>query len=211
MTRVFFAIMFSVLAVVAQAENETYDQLFQEGTLDSLALDGVLIYRQEVSALAEPDRAQHETGMVKMSAMEDGQVDLRLTKEGQFKSYGRYPKSVGNPLLMVVAETVTRDMANIAGGSPFYIRNRVKNAMITEAEVTTGTAQWNGSEVATKTLVLKPFLNDDNRARMAGWQDLMIKVTTSDDVPGWYVAIEASAEADGNLIYRRALSLEDMK
>lgn len=207
--RYIFVLVLCCLATGSVAQTGTYDQLFREGTLDILADDQVLLYHQDVEVQADPERGGLETGIVTMSVVDDDIVDLRLTKDGRYKTYGRYPKSVGNPLMMVVAETVSRDMAALAGGSPFYIRNRVKNAMVSMAEVTTGTAEWGGAEVATQTVVLRPFLQDPNRDRMRGWQDLQFRVTTSDDVPGWYYSIEAIAEHEGQTVYRRSLTLEE--
>ena len=89
-------------------------------------------------------------------------------------------------------------MAQSAGGSPYYIRNRVKDALVQPAQIETGTAEVDGTTVDTRTVTLRPFESDPNRDRMAGWADLELRVTMSEAVPGWYLALEAEApDAEG--------------
>lgn len=208
MIRILVLFVFMCSASLATAQTGTYEQVFREGTLDVMPEDGI-IYRQEVVAIADPERAPLENGQVRLAEIGDDIVELKLTRDEQFKTYGRYPRSVGNPLAMVIGETVTRDMARLAGGSPFYIRNRIKASMIELAEISTGTLDWNGATIPTQTVVLRPFLNDPNRERMLGWEDLEIAVTTSEELPGWYYQIEARAISGGQTIYRRTLTLEE--
>jgi hypothetical protein len=151
----------------ANAEVERgYDLLFRQGTLDDLARDAVLHYTRNVTNRASPDAALRDSG---------------------------FPASVGNPMIMYFYESVVRDMAETAGGSPFYIRNRVKDALVRPAEILEGEAEFQGRRVATRTIVLRPFADDPNRARMRGFGDLELRVTMSEAVPGWYLSLVAEA------------------
>ena len=47
--------------------------------------------------------------------------------------------------------------------------------------------------MATRTVTLRPFLDDPNRDRMMGFGDLELRVTMSDAVPGWYLSLVAEA------------------
>ena len=44
-------------------------------------------------------------------------------------------------MIMYFVETVTRDMGESAGGSVFYIRNRIKEALVTPTEAVAGEAE----------------------------------------------------------------------
>jgi len=94
---------------------------------------------------------------------------------------------------MVFYESVIRDMSETAGGSPFCIRIRVKEALVRPAEIETGEAAFGGETVATRTVTLRPFLEDPNRDRMMGFGDLELRVTMSEEVPGWYLSLVAEA------------------
>lgn len=137
---------------------------------------------------------------------------LEFRQDGKHRALGSFPASVGNPMIMVFYESVIRDMAETAGGSPFYIRNRVKEALVKPAQIETGEAVVDGETVAVQTVTLRPFQGDPNHARMRGFGDLELRVTMSDEVPGWYLSLVAEAPGaegaeDG---YRSALRFEQV-
>ncbi|MBE0452365.1 MAG: hypothetical protein IBX58_01645 [Roseovarius sp.] len=172
-----------------------YDLLFREGTLDTIDRRGALLYRRTVENARDPQSADNATGEIALGfATEDGVelAELDFRQGERHRIMGRFPASVGNPMIMVFYEQVVRDMAATAGGSPFYIRNRVKEAMTQSVEVVPGTAEVAGRAVATQTVVLHPFEGDPNHARMQGFGDLELTVTMSDEVPGWYHALVAT-------------------
>ena len=108
---------------------------------------------------------------------------------------GTFPDSVGNPLIMYFLETVLRDMANQAGGSPFYIRNRIKDALLRDADIRPVELTLGGATVAAQEVTLIPFANDAARDRMSGFADLALVAVVSDAVPGWYYSLPATAPA----------------
>lgn len=176
-----------------------YDLLFREGTLDTLDRGGALTYRRTVANARDTESAVHATGDIILGfTTEDGveMAELDFRQDERHRLMGRFPASVGNPMIMVFYEQVVRDMAATAGGSPFYIRNRIKEAMTRPTEVVPGTAEVAGREVATQTVALRPFEGDPNQARMMGFGDLELTVVMSDEVPGWYHAFVA-ATPDG--------------
>ena len=109
-------------------------------------------------------------------------------------------------MIMYFYETVVRDMAEAAGGSPFYIRNRVKDALIQTSDVVVGEAMLDGKTVTTETIRLYPFKDDPNAAQMQGFGDLELRVTMSEAVPGWYMSLVA--EAAGGEVYRSELTFD---
>ncbi|MET4127244.1 hypothetical protein [Roseovarius sp. MBR-6] len=172
-----------------------YDLLFREGTLDDLDRGGALTYRRTVENARDTASAENATGEIALGfTVEDGveMAELDFRQDERHRLMGRFPASVGNPMIMVFYEQVVRDMAATAGGSPFYIRNRIKEAMSRSIEPQDGTAVVAGHEVETRTVVLRPFADDPNRARMGAFADLELSVTMSEAVPGWYHSLRAS-------------------
>lgn len=194
-------------STVAEAAGP-YDVLFRTGTLDGLAQGIEISYDQSGSAV--------ESGAVQ-------ETDLRVTVENESDTYldlvngekmrriGVFPTDVGNPLLMYALEAVIRDMAKLTGGSPFYIRNRFKDAMSGDAVPEPVTLMFEGSEIAATRLTLFPFDNDPNAGQVPGLEELELVVDTSDGVPGWYHSISVRMPAAGGYDYRIAISEGDAR
>lgn len=195
-----FGLGLGVAPLAALAEQvdgqKTYDLLFKDGTLDTIPRKDTLVYSRAVNNSLKPEAAERDTGDIALSFRESGEADLallELRKDGKYRRLGNFPASVGNPMIMFFYESTIRDMAEAAGGSPFYIRNRVKEALVQPSEVEDGTATFDGETIATKVIRLYPFKDDPNKDRMQGFGDLELRVTMSDAVPGWYAALEADA------------------
>lgn len=179
--------------------NALYETLFKTGTLEGVATGSQLVYERTVSNTALPDAATRDTGNVILT-LEQGDAlmaNLEFRQQEKHRGLGSFPASIGNPMIMYFAETVARDMAETAGGSPFYIRNRLKESLISAADLTEGQQQMDGTDIAVKTVVLRPFAKDPNRGRMNGFEDLELTIAMSDTVPGYYLTMTA-ATPDGS-------------
>lgn len=208
-----FAIALLAAPAVANSADgtKTYDLLFRNGTLDEISRDKTLVYHREVTNALKPEAGERDTGDIALnfSADEDGMLEISFHKADKMRGMGQFPASVGNPMIMVFYESVIRDMAESAGGSPFYIRNRVKDALIQTTQVTKGEAEIDGRTVATQTVSLFPFKNDPNHARMQGFGDLEMQVVMSEEVPGWYLSLTADAPgAEGRPVYHSAITFD---
>lgn len=206
------AVLAAGMAVAAPLEgDETYDMLFREGTLDRIDRDAALVYSREVSNTLKPEAAARDSGDVKLTFRGDEaeMAMLAFHKDEKHRALGQFPASVGNPMIMYFYETVVRDMAEAAGGSPYYIRNRVKDALIAPSDIETGEAVVNGETVETRTIRMYPFADDPNVERMQGFGDLELRVTMSDAVPGWYMSLVAEA-SDGE-VYRSAVTYQGVE
>ncbi|MCV3274062.1 hypothetical protein [Roseobacter sinensis] len=196
------ALCASALPASPLAGDKTYDMLFRTGTLDRIDRAAELVYRREVASALKPEAEGRDTGDIALSFRE-GEAPLALLEfrqDGKHRALGSFPASVGNPMIMYFYETVVRDMAEAAGGSPFYIRNRVKDALIQTSDIQQGEAVVGGKTVRTQTIRLYPFADDPNRDRMRGFGDLELRVTMSEEVPGWYMSLVA--EASGGDVYK---------
>lgn len=202
--------MGSALCAAPLAGEQTYDLLFRNGTLDSIDRDSELVYHRKVTNALNPDAGTRDTGDIALS-FRDGDAKLALLEfrqDGKHRALGTFPASVGNPMIMYFYETVVRDMAESAGGSPYYIRNRVKDALIQDSDVQLGEAIVDGQTVPTQTVRLYPFKGDPNQDRMQGFGDLELRVTMSEEVPGWYVSLVAEA-AEGE-VYSSELTFDSL-
>ncbi|MEM9628901.1 MAG: hypothetical protein AAGA21_21910 [Pseudomonadota bacterium] len=207
---------FAVEPQAAAADGkETYDLLFRDGTLDAIDPEMALLYRRDVTNRIKPEAAARDSGDLSLTVnpSDATMVQLKLSKDGKHRALGQFPTSVGNPMIMYFYETVVRDMAESAGGSPFYIRNRVKDALTQPAVSEEGEAVVDGKNVSTVTVLLKPFENDPNKARMQGFGDLEMRVTMSEEVPGWYLSFvaETAPASSADAVYRSAVMFEGLE
>ena len=104
----------------------------------------------------------------------DQQPVLQLTQktDSRTRQIGPFPISGGDPVLTFFLEQTTRDMARLTGGSPFYIRNRIKDALFRGGQI----ARQGEESVATFT----PFAEDPNAARMKGFETLTLTFVLGD-------------------------------
>ncbi|MGY9047384.1 hypothetical protein P775_04660 [Puniceibacterium antarcticum] len=208
-----FALAVTPVLAAAGDGTATYDLLFKEGTLDDVPMDHILLYERSVTNTLLPEAGPRDTGELELSFEETTppEAALRFLRDGKHRNLGVFPMSVGNPIIMYFVETTVRDMAESAGGSPFYIRNRVKEALITPTEVQTGEAIYQGKTVQTQIVTLHPFAEDPNRDRMQGFGDLALTVTMSDEVPGWYQKLEATATGSDGPVYSSVMAFDKLE
>lgn len=105
----------------------------------------------------------------------DGQPVLQLeqTDSGRSRRIGPFPVSGGDPVVVFFLENTARDMASLTGGSPFYIRNRIKEAVFDGGAVT--------REGGVTTVVARPFEGDPNAGRMGGFATLELRFVLGED------------------------------
>lgn len=183
------------------AAGETYDLLFRTGALDDLvaasrdsAGEVGLVYDRATQGTMEgpgPDSFRLNLDMVPPDS-----VELTLHQGEKTRGIGTFPASVGNPVILYFMETTLRDMAEKTGGSPFYIRNRMKDSLMREADIVPVMVRLGDAEVEARQITLHPFAQDDARDRMGRFAELELVVTVSDAVPGWYYSLVSAAPSD---------------
>jgi hypothetical protein len=206
-------LVMAATSVMANGAGQHYDLLFREGTLDAIDRSAALVYRRDVTNALRPDAAERDTGQIALSFGDAGKdmAQLQFRRDDKKRGLGRFPASVGNPMIMYFYESVIRDMAESAGGSSFYIRNRVKDALLRPTDIETGEAEFGGKTVPTQTVRLYPFLDDPNKDRMQGFGDLVLSVTMSEAVPGWYLSLVAEADGETEPVYRSELVFDRLE
>lgn len=101
----------------------------------------------------------------------DGKQVLQLAEDTARikRKIGPFPITGGDPTLTFFLESTARDMATLTGGSPFYIRNRLKDALFRG-----GAVEQDGAQTVA---VFEPFKNDKNIERMFGFETLVLRFT----------------------------------
>jgi hypothetical protein len=194
--RAILAVLLAGLLTSAVQAADTYGLLFKEGTLDEVPRASSLDYRKSVTVSGNEAFETPRSGAVSLTFAEEGMADLTFDPGSKARRVGSFPAEVGNPLIMYFLETVIRDLAETAGGSPFYIRNRIKAAVISEEPVEDREISLDGRTLTGHTVTLHPFRNDPASDRMRGIETLALTVTVSEDVPGWLYSLKAETTTD---------------
>jgi hypothetical protein len=178
---------------VLQAET-AFDLVFRSGSLDGLPQGTELRYGGEAMPEA-PDGEEWRELAVSLAPEDRALVQGLSDEEAPARILGSFPASVGNPIAMVFLEEAVKAISEETGGSPFYIRNRIRDALGGPGRVEAVTVAWDGGTVAATEVALVPFAEDAHRAELGAFADLEIRVVVSEAVPGWYHSIRAEAPA----------------
>ncbi len=134
--------------------------------------------------------ADVEGGEVRLEVVEaEGRREMRLLREvdGTMTPVGTFPVAVANPLLLYFLETTVRVMAEATGGSPYYIRNRIRETL---AASDLGSPGEGAREVA-----LTPFAADPNRGRMGDFAGLTLRLRFDPEAPARILELSADTAA----------------
>jgi hypothetical protein len=178
--------------------------VFAAGAFADAALGQRVVFRHERRTTADDPRLPafaDGTAEVAMARTEAGGRELRvsLVTDGRPRSVPPFPADSGHPLLLVFLETCVRTMAEMTGGSPFYIRNRMREALW-EGEATEPVEiTVDGVAVPGERLTIRPFADDPNRDAMGPFAGLELRFVLTDAVPGRLAILEAATgpDADG--------------
>ena len=188
-------VLLSIVAWSPAEAEETYDLIFKTGTLSDISRQSTLTYDRTVEYRDESDLSDQQSGEIELTFEADEMARLKFVKGDKYRNVGAFPATVGNPIIMYFVETVIRDVAHRAGGSPFYIRNRIKASLLQKVPIVEGTERIGDQEVPVRKITLRPFVNDKNRSKMRGFEDLALTITMSDEIPGWYHSLVADTKA----------------
>ncbi len=188
------------LAVLAASAGEgvagaASDLVFTEGVFAEAETGTEIIYDHRLLG-QETDRFKpFEDGEIRL-AIEEAETGRALVVEffsgDTRRGRNSFPDNIGNPLVMAFLETSLRSMANLTGGSPFYIRNRIKDDLRDGGVIRKVTVEVGGEAVAAREVRFTPFAEDANRARMGNFADLELVFVVSEAVPGFFVSMRAN-------------------
>lgn len=195
------AVLLGLAAPQAATAGEAGDAVFAERGPWDLG-DQTLTWQMTVEGPAAEGFRPVADGQVALAEIidpSDNQPVLQLTQttEARDRRIGPFPISGGDPVLTFFLEQTARDMAALTGGSPHYIRNRMKDALFRGGDL----ARRNDALTATFT----PFADDPNADRMQGFRDLILTFVMADPA---HPIRELRAETAPATGYRNHLVLE---
>lgn len=165
----------SVLAASPALPGEAGDAVFAER--GPWSLDKDLNWSVHVEGPEAPGFLPVEAGSLTLTEAtdpSDQQPVLQLVQktDTRTRQIGPFPISGGDPVLIFFLEQTARDMARLTGGSPYYIRNRIKDAVFRGGEIT----RQGDQSVAS----FHPFADDPNASRMKGFETLVLTFVLDD-------------------------------
>jgi hypothetical protein len=180
------------------------DLLMAPGVLAQAPDGPVLAYRHDRTLPGGPLPEIEDGRLFVAAATAPERRELVVTRSGDGAErlpVASFPASGPNPALLFFLETTVRVMAGATGGSPFYIRNRMREAL---AAADLGAAE------SPHAVVLHPFAADPNRPRMGGFADLALSFRFDPAEPGRILELSADTPApEGGYHERLVLIAED--
>jgi len=201
------ALALALLGTPVAATGAGTDLVFDTSQMAGLEAGRTLAYAHERVAPASIPEGDLEEGRIRLSVEPHSKglaAHVALEGNGRLRRLDPLPagEGAGNPVLLVFLEQVTRDIAKATGGSPFYLRNRVKDAFRAGGEVRPA------DDGAARVVRYRPFEADPNGDKLGAFGTLTLAFTLSEAAPGRFVALEASTGGESP-VYREAIRLID--
>lgn len=104
-----------------------------------------------------------------------------------------------NPVLMLFLEHHVEQLSRSLHGNPRYFKNAIRAALRDKFKMESAETSVDGRSVNTWRVVIAPFLDDPNKARMNGLEGLVYDLSTSEQVPGEITELTATATGPDGL------------
>lgn len=184
--------------------------LFDPGQLAGIAPGGGLVYSHSRSVPAGARLPAIDGGEVRVDvagSAEGAKTHVRLEAAGATRRLDPFPVASGNPVFVVFLESALRAVAEATGGSIFYLRNRMKEALWKGVEPEAVTASYDGASVAAERVVFRPFAADPNVAGLGVFREMELAFVLSDEVPGRFISLVAATAPGESAAYREEIRL----
>lgn len=116
-----------------------------------------------------------------------------------------------NPILLYFLESAARAVAEATGGSPFYIRNRIRDALAAAELGPETQLSHDGAPLTAHRAELRPFAGDPNRARLGAFADMVLTVTVAPGLPGRLLELSADTPAAEAGYHERLTLLPELR
>lgn len=121
------------------------------------------------------------------------QLRLSTLQDDEKRDLAHFHAAGPNPVLLFFLENVMRNMALQTGGSPHYIRNAIRKDLSLAQPQSAGNGRMQ--------VVLHPFLQDENAARMGDYQNLALTIIWPQAHPEQVLLLQASTgDAPGDYL-----------
>ena len=182
------------------------DMLFDASSFEDVKVGTTLTYSHARSADENIPVRAIEGGSVTVGRIEsDGDAERTVVtlKNGKARrELDHLPADRGNPIFVVFLESSVNSVTFATKGSPFYIRNRMKEAFSSGGRVTETSVELDGAEVNATQIEYHPFKGDRNAEKMgAAFENLSVQFTLSDSVPGRFISMVTQAKVDETVYF----------
>ena len=115
----------------------------------------------------------------------------------------------GNPIIIAMLEHIAQTMGRETGGGALYFRNRIRDALASDAVgIETKKQEINGSQLDTTVVSFSPFVDDEHFKSDPQYANALFSIALSEGAPGGVVAIKVVSEHDGTQHFQREIILE---
>ncbi|MEL7139731.1 MAG: hypothetical protein AAFP67_11805 [Pseudomonadota bacterium] len=182
-------------AAASGSETAPVDLLFATPHLEHTKPGAVIGYahtrRTFDAARVGPDFDQRIT--VENGTKDDPVTRVVLDAEGTPRRLDPFRGVPGNPLLMVFLENTVRAVSRATGGSPFYLRNRIREALADRLVAQPMILAAGNARLPARSLSVRPFEGDENAGRMGPFANIELRFVVAEQAPGMLVAMTADA------------------
>lgn len=199
MNRVALALLLLVVPLRCAAA-EALDFLFYTPHFETTDPASEQIYKHSRTSTLQDRLGPNSETMISVTRAKNGseyETIIVLDANGAAHQLDNFQGVPGNPILMVFMETIVNSISRATGGSPFYIRNRIKESFEKGAVATKG---------GETQLTFKPFEDDRNRARMGPFAELEILILMNADLPGMFKTLHAQTPGPGEPAYSEEMT-----
>lgn len=200
MRRILAVLALVALPIGAGADTGT-DLVFAPNQLAGLAAGERLVYahaRGGEAALRPVEGGTWELAIEEGDGARAAILSIRAGTRARELEPFPGDETAGNPVLIAFLETVTRRVAEATGGSPFYIRNRIRDALRAGGTVRPADGA--------REIAYSPFRDDPNARALGAFRELEIAFSVAETAPGRFRRLSA-ATPGAEPAYRETLDL----
>ncbi|MEL6264472.1 MAG: hypothetical protein AAFR52_02320 [Pseudomonadota bacterium] len=189
------ALMAIALAAQPVAAVEPIDLLFETPHMQGVRPGAALSYvhsREGAHPVLSP--GFNQTIRMQTPAPDGGSeaIEVTMDAEGAPRTLAPFVGVPGNPMLMVFLETVVSAVSKATGGSPFYLRNRMREGLREGLSQQPMILSLGAARLPARLVSMRPFEGDKNAARLGAFQELEMRFVVAEGAPGMLIAMTAA-------------------
>lgn len=120
-------------------------------------------------------------------------VRVELFGRERRRAAGPFEDVRANPVLMLFLEHHLEQLSRSVHANPRYLKNAIRAALRDKYRIEAGESLVDGRPVKTWRVLIAPFIDDPNKARMNGLEGLVYTLAVSEEVPGQVAELTAKA------------------
>ena len=120
-------------------------------------------------------------------------VRVELFGRERRRAAGPFEDVSANPVLMLFLEHHLEQLSRSVHANPRYLKNAIRAALRDKYRIEAGESLVDGRPVKTWRVLIAPFIDDPNKARMNGLEGLAYTLAVSEEVPGQVTELAAKA------------------